>query len=448
MSSAREAQALSLVTVTAQDDTEAGHTPDSPAAHWSLGTRIIFRFGFIYWLLYSMPIPGIYRYRFVDRDGLAVVWHNVVPWFAKHFLNQDLTVAGFQGAGDSAFNFARVLLFVVLAAAGTAVWSLAARKSSAHPKLHAWLRLYLRLGLGAAMFTYGVAKLLTGQFAATPSFAELLRTYGDSSPQGLLWTFMAASRSYVLFTGLAEMLGGALLFVPRLATLGALICAAGLANVLMLNMSYDVPVKLYSFHLLLKAVFLVAPDVPRLAALLVFNRQVDPARPQPLFATKALNRGIVVFQILFGVWAFGGAYADALASVNYRAAGPSTPFYGVWFVDEFSFDGQIRQPVITDESTWARIVIEFPDQIAIQTANGRLRRFTARRDQGPSVADLQDIDNAKSKAKLTFSSSEADRLTVDGEIDGHRIRAALHREQRTFLLTTRGFHWVNRGFNR
>ena len=207
----------------------------------------------------------------------------------------------------------------MLAAVGTALWSLAARKSSGHPTLHAWLRLYLRLGLGAAMVGYGVAKLLTGQFAATPSFAELLRTYGDSSPMGLLWTFMAASRPYVLFAGLTEVLGGALLFAPSLATLGALICAASLTNVLMLNMSYDVPVKLYSFHLLLKAVFLLA---------------------------------------------------------------------------------------------------------------------------------LQDIDNAKSTAKLTFSSSEADRLNVDGEINGHQVRAVLHREQRTFLLTTRGFHWINTPFNR
>jgi hypothetical protein len=102
---------------------------------------------------------------------------------------------------------------------------------------------------------------------------------------------MAASRTYVLFAGLAEVLGGALLFVPRLATLGALICAANLTNVLMLN-SYDVPVKLYSFHLLLKAVFLLAPDVPRLAALLMFNRRVDPGRPQRLFAmTRSIAAG-------------------------------------------------------------------------------------------------------------------------------------------------------------
>jgi len=439
---------MALATVTAQNEAEAGHAPASPSATWTLWTRIVFRFGFIYWLLYSMPIPGVFRFRFVDRDGLAIVWHNVVPWFAKHFLNQDLVAVGFQGAGDSAFNYARALLFVVLAAVGTALWSLAARKSSGHPTLHAWLRLYLRLGLGAAMVTYGVAKLLTGQFAATPSFAELLRTYGDSSPMGLLWTFMAASRPYVLFTGLAEVLGGALLFVPRLATLGALICAASLTNVLMLNMSYDVPVKLYSFHLLLKAVFLLAPDAPRLAALLVFNRPVDPARPQRLFAINALNRGIVAFQILFGVWAFAGAYADALATVNYRAAGPGTPFYGVWFVDEYSVDGQIRKPVITDETIWARMVIELPDQIAIQTANGSLRRFITRRERGPSVAALQDIDNAKSTAKLTFSSSGADRLTVDGEIDDHQVRAVLHREQRKFLLTTRGFHWISTPFNR
>src|SRR6187402_2416543 len=129
-------------------EADAAHPPASPSVLWRLTTRIVFRFGFIYWLLYSMPIPGIYRYRFVDRDGLAVVWHNVVPWFAKYFLNQDLVVVGFQGAGDSMFNYARALLFVGLAAVGTAFWSVADRKSLAHPRLHAWLRLYLRLGLG------------------------------------------------------------------------------------------------------------------------------------------------------------------------------------------------------------------------------------------------------------------------------------------------------------
>ena len=420
----------------------------SSTPNWRLGTRLSFRFGFIYWLLYSMPIPGIYRYRFVDRDGLAIVWHSVVPWFSRTFLGQNLVVTGFQGAGDSAFNFTRVLLFMLLAAAGTAIWSLADRKTTAHPKLHTWLRLYLRLGLGAAMFTYGVAKVLPGQFAATPSYAELLRTYGDSSPMGLLWTFMAASRPYVLFTGIIEVAGGVSCLFPRLATLGALICAASLTQVFLLNMSYDVPVKLYSFHLLLKAIFLLAPDLPRLAALLVLNRRVELASAVPLFAKPSLNRAAVAFQLAFAVWAFGGAYAETLGSINYRAAGRNNPYYGVWRVEEFSRDGQSRPPLATDKPVWQRVVIELPDVIAIQTGEGTLRRFIARRDHDPSIAVLRDIDNAKSTGTLTFTNGESHEVIVNGDLDGHRIQASLRRDDKSFLLTSRGFHWVNRGLNR
>jgi hypothetical protein len=41
--------------------------------------------------------------------------------------------------------------------------------------------------------------------------------------------------------------------------LGALLVAATTTNVLLLNLSYDVPVKLYSVHLLVMALFLAAP---------------------------------------------------------------------------------------------------------------------------------------------------------------------------------------------
>jgi hypothetical protein len=48
-----------------------------------------------------------------------------------------------------------------------------------------------------------------------------------------------------------------------------------LANIVALTFCYDVPVKLYSSHLLLMAVFLVAPDLRRLLNL-VWNRPTAP----------------------------------------------------------------------------------------------------------------------------------------------------------------------------
>ena len=94
---------------------------------------------------------------------------------------------------------------------------------------------------------------------------------------GLLWTFMGASRAYTIFGGLGELTGGLLLLWRRTTTLGALVVIAVMTNVVMLNFSYDVPVKQYSVHLVLMALYLLLPEARRLANLLLLNRPAEPA---------------------------------------------------------------------------------------------------------------------------------------------------------------------------
>ena len=104
-----------------------------------------------------------------------------------------------------------------------------------------------------------------------PTFGRLVEPLGEFSPMGLLWNFMGYSTPYIIFSGLAEVTGATLLLFRRTATLGAMASAAVLLNIVMLNFCYDVPVKLYSLNLLLMAIFLMAPDLPRLANLLVLE---------------------------------------------------------------------------------------------------------------------------------------------------------------------------------
>lgn len=55
-----------------------------------------------------------------------------------------------------------------------------------------------------------------------------------------------------------------------------------MANVVRLNLCYGVPVKLYSGHLLLMALWLIWPDLPRIFSALVLNRatvSVEEIRP-------------------------------------------------------------------------------------------------------------------------------------------------------------------------
>ncbi len=106
---------------------------------------------------------------------------------------------------------------------------------------------------------------------------QLTRTYGDSSPMGLLWTFMAASSMYTFFGGLLEMIPSFPLLFRRTTTIGAAMAAAVMSNVFLMNMCYDVPVKQFSFHLLLMAIILLLPEVPRFADAFLWNRKTEPS---------------------------------------------------------------------------------------------------------------------------------------------------------------------------
>jgi hypothetical protein len=76
---------------------------------------------------------------------------------------------------------------------------------------------------------------------------------------------------------LGEVLAGVLLVWRRTATLGALIAAGVMANVVMLNFCYDVPVKLMSSHLLVCALLIAYSDGVRLLNAFVLNQPTPPA---------------------------------------------------------------------------------------------------------------------------------------------------------------------------
>src|SRR5262249_770946 len=146
--------------------------------------------------------------------------------------------------------------------------------------LHKWFHLFLRFALGSEMVLYGMDKLVPMQMPF-PQLTRLVEPYGNFSPMGVLWYSIGASPAYEMFVGGAEMVGGILLFFPRTAMLGALVCLADVIEVFALNMTYDVPVKLFSFHLILMSLVLLAPELRRIAGFFFTDREVPaPVRPK------------------------------------------------------------------------------------------------------------------------------------------------------------------------
>src|SRR5580698_9738804 len=286
-------------------------TVQLPTTHWSSGSRIAFRFCFVYFGLYCLltqiitaliPAPN------VDTPDPSTLWpfRPVILWIAVHVLRiKTPLVYTDSGSGDKIFDYVLILCILVITLVATAIWSVLAKQQD-YATLRKWFRLFIRFALAGQMLAYGMSKAVPVQMPPTPLF-RLVQPFGSFSPMGVLWSSIGASRGYEIFAGCAELLGGVLLIFPRTSTLGALVCVADMTQVFMLNMTYDVPVKLLSFHLILLSLFLLAPEFQRLADFFFSNRTVRPSTQPQLFTKPRANSIAFAAQIVLGVWLLGTA---------------------------------------------------------------------------------------------------------------------------------------------
>lgn len=358
-----------------QLQSETSSTIQSPK-EWSLLTCMAFRFGFAYLVLYSFPGPLVL---IPGANGIfgwyGLLWKMAARWTGAHVLHLSPPAHPNLNGSDTLQQYVQNLQIVVLSTAAMLAWSALDRKRREYARLHQWLRLYVRLVLGSALLAFGAAKVIKTQFP-DPFLWRLLQPYGDSVPMGLLWTFMGYSRPYNLFTGLVEMAGGALVIVPRLATLGALISFGATANVFMLNVSYGVTVKLYSLNLLLMCGFLLLPELQRMWRVFVLNLPAEPLDAPPLFRRRWMNVTMMAAQLLFLFYCAGAQLNQSYQ--RSRQSGdlaPRPPLYGIYAVDEFVMNGKTRPPLFTDELRWRRVVFDSFNLIGIEPADGPMERY-------------------------------------------------------------------------
>jgi hypothetical protein len=301
------------------------------------------------------------------------------------------------------------------------------------------------------MLAYGLYKVFPTQFPF-PSAARLEERVGDLSPMGLLWTFMGYSPLYNLFAGLGEVVGGLLLVARRTTTLGALLLLGVLGNVVALNFSYDVPVKLYSSYLLLQALFLAAPDLGRLASLLVFNEPTERQRLGPPYSARGLLIGGFALKLAFVGYLLYTGLSGQRAMTRGFAEGP---LHGGWRAESVLKEGQPVPPLATDASRWKLLFVtqlgEGPSartfaQVQAMDDSRKPYGFVYDGKAGTLELSPRGGDPKAPPLKLTFKVEQADsnHLQLAGTQGGAPVVISLVRIDRaSYLLVNRGFHWVN-----
>jgi hypothetical protein len=416
---------------------------------WSPLMRVAFRFCFVYFGLYCLLtqiilcILIIPKVDLPDPSSLAPI-RAMIFWVGAHVfrLSTPLVYSG-SGSGDKYYDWVLLFCLLIFAAMATALWSILDRRRREYDVLQKWFWLFLRVCLGGQMLAYGSVKAVPLQMPYPNLFTQV-EPFGNLSPMGVLWTSIGAAPAYERFAGSAELLGGFLLMFPRTVTLGALVCVADLTQIFMLNMTYDVPVKLLSFHLILIALLIVVPDFKRLRNFFFLRRAAGPAQDAPLFATRRRQRIAGACIAFLWLWMIGNNVYGAWDGWRQFGGGaPKSALYGIWDIEDYTLDGKAQPLLVTEAQQWRRIVFNFPEFARVQHMDASGTGYGAQIDQGGHTLTLTDSNHKDWKAIFTFTRPVPDRLTLDGTINGQKATLHLRLLDHTkFLVASRGFHWI------
>jgi hypothetical protein len=416
---------------------------DKDGSVWGLWARVAFRFCVVYFALFCVlyaeimsVFTGVFRWWLPD----GVIWWQmstlapVTEWVGRHVFGVDAVLYPASRSGDQTAVWVFLFDLLVVAIAATMLWSVLDRRRTHYRSLHAWFVVFIRICLGGMLLYYGAVKVIPVQMPAPP-LAELLRPFGQLSPNWVLWLQVGSSYPYEIALGAVELAAGILLFWPRTAILGALLALASMAQVFLYNMTFGVSVKILSFHLLVLAVVLLAPQAKRLADVFVLQRSAPPFMQPALFSTPCANKAATAIQLTLGCWVLVGSLTVSwLVWTHYGGGRPKPALYGIWEVTTSTRDGAIVPPLTTQRGRWQRLIIDEPDRLSIQSMDDVIVTRSAAIDA--HTITLND-------AALTVDRPASDRLNLAGQIDGHHVTMTLRRlDLDTLPLRRSGFHWV------
>ncbi|MBE7168942.1 MAG: hypothetical protein INR73_00010 [Williamsia sp.] len=423
--------------------------------NWTSTQKIVFRFVFIYFVLYCAPwtwlayIPG--------GDLITGPYDKLEDWAvhaANRLFRQYKELVSPNGSGDTSYNWVQVELYLLLSVLGCVIWSLLDRKWVQYNRLAYWFRLTIRYWIIITCFAYGIIKLFFLQMPF-PNLSQLATPLGDYAPMRLSWMFLGYSQTYQFFSGAAEFLAGALLLFRRTATLGALLAAGVFANVMIMNLSYDIPVKLFSTHLFVASLLLLAFEYKRIAGFLLLNRPTGPSHLyQVRFPKKWMRVTRVVLKCLFVavvvVMPFVINYNRYVQVNNPRDIKPIRS--GIYNVAIFVRNQDTIPPLITDSTRWQDVIFEKGGSGSIATTDTtfwqRYRRgyFTYSTDTLKQEIEFKKSNMQRESIllfRLRYELPDSNTIRLRGTIGKNTLYAELRKSSRYFQLPERQFHWLS-----
>lgn len=343
---------------------------------------------------------------------------------------------------DTLLVYVHLFNLTLIAAVASLAWTIGSKKPFSETKFYPFLFAMLRYFLALHLFIYGLAKIYKWQFML-PEPNILYTRVGDMHRDILYWTSMGTSRAYSIFMGAIEIIPALLLLFRRTALLGALISVMVLLNVVAVNFSFDITVKLHSTTLLLMALLILVPGRKRVAAL--WNTRPSEPFSYPKFSFAGKQRWMLPLTKLAVIaLLLCEAHYPYTQTKNFNDDAAARPaMHGAYEVIG-STGTNLHNSLLPGNAVASPVKMIFfhrRDYIIFQMQDGSMRDYPMQTD---TVAHRVTYGNAGEQHSFEWQQTSADRFSFWGYIEQEDASLQVQRvELSRMKLLQEEFTWID-----
>ncbi|SNR16778.1 DoxX family protein [Tenacibaculum jejuense] len=401
------------------------------------------RFTLLYFIFYIYPYGFEYIYG-IERDDFSI-WRKITMWFSETFLGWELNEKLLYNGIDSRYDYSRFLLIAILSIILTILWIFieSKLKKNYNTKVKSFLRIMLRYHVGFTLVLYGFGKVFMTQFGRM-DVASLESTIGEYSGMSFLWTFMSHSKLYTMTTGWVEVVGGVLILFRRTTFLGSFILFIAMFNVVIIDIGYDVSVKMFAIHLFVMDVILLWYYRKVLINMFVFNKNTE-SKNEPILFTNVKSKQIRKFikPVLLVAYTISLFFFTRM-SLGYYKTNDNPSITGFFKVNEQRINGDSIN--IPNQKKWKSLLINGSSwqigNITVQKENNSKSYYSFKADTISKEIILKNRRDSTNTFTLNYKQSNKKTFVFNGVIENDTIWFKTQRKTKEDYRLMRKVRWI------
>lgn len=377
-------------------------------------------------------------------EKLTTICNNHL-WHIKPTLNQD---GG--GSGDTSYAWAEFFTVLLLSLLVAFLWGFFDTQSRV--KRNYWTQTLVRFFVCFQAIAYGLIKMF-GLQMPEPTLSRYATYFGDLLPMRLTWSYIGSSYPYEFFTGFLELTVGLLLLWRRTISLGVFIGLGVFLHVFMMNMCYDIPVKLFSFQLVICCMYLVYLERHNYLNFFILKRNnFENTNFKPYLDSKLFKIGRVVIKVFFIMYVIGGSIFMNLSWSNEEQAKAQLPHFkpDIYQIETYIKNGDTVATCSLNKWDWRDFIFEKGGVGSIKSIDSSLFRHRYGRiyfdyslnPKNKTVEFRKTASDPQPVFTLNYIENDS-TLTLKGTLKNNAVYWKLKATHTHFPLQDKPFHWIS-----